>query len=62
MPKPVTDFRFLYDVSTGVICARIYRGKDFEDANISPGALGNSVADGAKILCTVLQTTVRESA
>jgi hypothetical protein len=37
----------------GKVYARCYSGKNFTDAVVSPGCLGNMVADGAKILVTI---------
>ena len=48
----------------GKVYARCYSGKNFTDAVISPGCLANIVADGARVLQTLLseQTSAELSA
>ena len=48
----------------GVVYARCYTGKEFMDAVLSPGCVANMVANGAKVLQTLLseQTSAELSA
>lgn len=44
----------------GKVLARCYTGNSFMDAELTPEALAVTIADGAKVLCGVIQR--RESA
>ena len=48
----------------GAVYARCYSGRNFTDALLSPGCLANIVADGARVLQTLLseQTSAELSA
>ena len=54
--KTINSFRFLYDASTDSVICRFYTGgHEFFDADVNTMCLGNAVADGAKILQSILQ-------
>jgi hypothetical protein len=56
MPKNVNSFRFLYDASNDSVICRFYTGgHEYFDADVNTLCLANAVADGAKILQSILQ-------
>ncbi len=67
MPEQSTDPRITAMTIVhidGTVYARCYSGRNFTDARLSPGCLANIVADGAKVLQTLLseQTIAVQSA